>query len=357
MQRSTEKIKPRLSTQMKDKSKKKDIEYENDGPYEGDFGNVISTGSTLLDLAISGSRVRGGGLPGGIVVEASGPSQSGKTALLTEIAGQIERKGGDSQFNDPEARLDEEFARLFGMKLEKKNYHRPDTVTELFSNIIAWQPKPTKENAVNAIFGDSLAALSTNIEMGEDEGDKMGMRRAKEFSEGLRKTCRLIKQRNLLLVCSNQIRINVDAGKYGQKYNTPGGEAFKFYSTVRLRFNTPSKIKDEKSISGKKVEKVIGMETEIEVIKTCDTPFRKANLVIIYGYGIDDIRANLQYIKTFKGYSQYFLGGNALDKSMEEAIKIVEDDIDLVKELREETIDLWEEIEEKFKTTRKKIRI
>jgi RecA/RadA recombinase len=100
--------------------------------YDGDFGTVISTGSTLLDLAISGGRIRGGGLPGGILVEVFGPSGSGKTVLLSEIAGAVQRQGGSIMFKDPEARLNPQFAKLFGLELKEGDYSNPDTVNEVF---------------------------------------------------------------------------------------------------------------------------------------------------------------------------------------------------------------------------------
>jgi RecA/RadA recombinase len=336
-----------LSSQMKKKVEKP---VEKEEVFTGNFKTVISTGSTLGDLAISGKRIRGGGLPGGIFVEAFGPSQSGKTAFLSSIAGKIEEKKGENQFNDPEARLDEEFTRIFGMHIPKKNYHQPDTVTQLFENIRNWDV--TDLNVVNGIFGDSLTALSTQMEMENDDGDKMGGRRAKEFSEGLRKTCRILKQNNYLFVASNQIRMNMDANKYSPKFRTSGGEAIKFYASVRLKFNNPKKITETHSFNKKDIEKVIGIETEIEVIKTVDDPFRTFPLIIIYGYGIDDIRANLQYLKKYRATTVYCLGEHKLSNDMDEAIRIVEDS-NAENDLREEVINLWGEIEEKFVQERK----
>jgi len=345
-----------LSDQIKNHVKNGKEEKEEE--LKGNFDTVISSGSTLLDLAISGKRVRGGGFPGGVLVEGFGPSQSGKTALLSEIAGNIERQKGENQFHDPEARLDEEFARIFGMHIPKKNYFRPDTVTELFKQARAWEPEnDSKFSIINGIFADSLAALSTEMEMGNEDGDKMGMRRAKEFSEELRKFCRIIKQKNYLMICSNQIRINTDANKYSPKYTTPGGEAVKFYASIRLKFNNPKKITEELTFKGKKIEKVIGIETEIEVVKSVDEPYRTAPLIIIYGYGIDDIRANLQYIKKYTGSSIYTLNGENLNVSMEKSIQMIEKDPKLITELKNEVIDLWELIDSKFDSNRKKIRL
>lgn len=337
-----------LSTQMKKKVISKQSEKKE---YDGNFGTVISTGSTLLDLAISGGRVRGGGLPGGILVEAFGPSGSGKTVLLSEIAGAVQRQGGEIMFHDPEARLNKQFAAIFGVVIEDKNYSTPDKVPQVFKAVRAWEPVPAKK--INGVFADSLAALSTTMEMENDEGDKMGMRRAKEFSEELRKTCRIITDKNYLMVCSNQVRVNMDAGPYGQKYTTPGGESIGFYASLRLRFNRAEKIKLKRKIVGKEESRVIGVETQIEVFKSSIwKPFHVAPVTILFDYGIDDLRQNLQFIKDHTTNKVYTCGGKELSNSMEESIKIIEED-GLEKELKEETIDLWEEIENKFTQERK----
>ncbi len=325
--------------------------------YDGDFGTIISTGSTLLDLAISGSRVRGGGLPGGILVEIFGPSGSGKTVFLSEIGGRIQKQGGDIMFHDPEARLNKQFANMFDLTVSDENYKQSNTVTEVFKDIRAWEPAKTKKKVIHGILADSLAALSTDTEMEKEEGDKMGMRRAKEFSEELRKTCRLITQNNYLMVCSNQVRVNTDAGPYGQKYTTPGGEAVGFYASVRLRTLKPEKLKKKVSIKGKEVTKVTGIQVQIEVFKnSVAKPYGIAPITILFDYGIDDIRENLQYIKDFKKTAVYCVGDLTLDKSIEESIKMVERDPKLIDDLREEVIDLWEEIETKFESNRKKLR-
>ena len=175
----------KLSTQMKRKAAKPVDNTDYVAP-PGDAAYVTSTGSTLLDLAISGTRIRGGGIPAGILVEIFGPSSSGKTVLLCEIAGYVQKKG-EVMFNDPEGRLNKQFASIFGLRIKDKNYAQPDTVPEIFKAVRDWKPG----DGHHGIFADSLAALSTDLEMGK-EGDKMGMRRPKEFSEELRKTCRML---------------------------------------------------------------------------------------------------------------------------------------------------------------------
>ncbi len=325
---------------------------KNHKKYDGNFGTVISTGSTLLNLAISGGRVRGGGLPGGILVEAFGPNSSGKTVLLSEIAGDIQRKGGDTRFDDPEARLNKPFARMFGFDITKENYNRPNTINEVFNGVRNWKPEG-KKGAIHGALADSTAALSTEMEMEKAEGDKMGMKRAKDFSEQLRKTCRIIAKRNYLMVCSNQIRINTDPMSY-QKYNTPGGEAFAFYSSLRLKFNKPEKIKGPKIKVGKKIiEKAIGVKVEIEIAKSSIwKPYRTAPVYIIFDYGIDDIRANLQFIKDHTNNKAYYVNEQRLDKSLTVAIRKVERG-DLEEELREQVIELWEKIECRYASERK----
>lgn len=333
-------IKEKVNNPVKDKKKQ-----------DGNMELMISTGSTLLDLAISGTRVRGGGIPAGILVEIFGPSGCGKSVMLSEIAGDVQRKGGNVQFHDPEARLNKAFAKIFDLDTDTIDYDTPDTVTEVFEAVRKWKPENTKK--VNGIFTDSLAALSTNMEMDNDDGDKMGMRRAKEFSEGLRKVARMLTKNNLLMVCSNQVRTNTDAGMYGPKTTTPGGVAIGFYSSLRLQARNPEKIKVKKNISGKEVYRVIGVKTTFEVFKSSiDKPYRSAEVSIIFSYGIDNIRDSLQFIKDHTKNKVYCLGDRELSNEMNKAIAIVEEE-GLENDLREEVIELWEDIENKFEIERK----
>jgi recombination protein RecA len=189
--------------------------------------------------------------------------------------------------------------------------------------------------------------------MENKEGDKMGMRRAKEFSEELRKTCRILKQKNYLMVCSNQVRVNMDAGPYGQKYVSPGGEAVGFYSSVRLRATKPEKIQSKVKVVGKEIKRPIGVRVEYEVFKSSVwKPYRTAPVTILFDYGIDDIRENLQFIKNYTKNTVYMVRDQKLDVSLEKSIAMVEDD-GLESVLKDEVIDLWEEIESKFDSERK----
>ena len=313
-----------------------------------DTPRLVSTGSTLLDLAISGGRYPEGGMPAGILVEVFGPSGCGKTVILCEIAGAVQRGGGEVMFRDPEARLNEQFAALFGFKVELADYSRPDTVPEVFGPVRSWQPK---SSAVNGIFADSLAALSTKMEM--EDADKMGMRRAKEFSEECRKTARVLSQRGFLMVCSNQVRMNVDGGPFSERYKTPGGEAIGFYSSLRLRCHSPVKTYRKIEVGGKEHRRVVGVQTMVEVYKSSVwEPFRSAPVHILYDYGIDDIRANLEYVKSIVSGTHYVLGeGQRLHTGLERSIRMVDEGgLDL--QLKGYVIQLWREMEDKFRVER-----
>ena len=309
--------------------------------------NMVSTGSTLLDLAISGGRIRGGGVPGGIMIELYGPSSSGKTAVLVELGVSVQAKKGEVKILDPEARLDKEYSRIYGLKLEKDNYERPDLVEEVFDILYTWSPENKK--VVNMCGCDSIAALSTELEM-SDGGDKRGQKKAKDLSTGCRKVARKIAKNNKIVVFTNQERDS----EYGK--TTPGGYAVGYFSSLRIRIARKTRITKEKTIHSKKVEKTIGIMSIATVIKsTVDDEHRTAPLYIIPKIGIDDVRANLQYIKDHSKNTKYL----AVDKEfqqMDAAINYIENN-DYEGELREMVIDLWEEIEEAFRPKRKKKKV
>jgi len=343
--------KPEKDTIAKQVKARVNAPKEKKAKFDGNTEVMISTGSTLLDLAISGGRVRGGGIPGGIMVEIFGPSGTGKTVLLCELGGYIQRAGGEVMFHDPEARMDENFAQIFELDTTKMEYRKPNTVTEMFGEMREWLPE---NKQINGVMADSLAALSTDMEMDEEEGDKMGMRRAKEFSEQLRKTARIITSSNMILACSNQLRETLNT--FGPKFKSPGGEAIGYYASLRLRTSLVPKgaklVKTEK-YKGKDIKQTYGIQIEIEVFKSSVwVPHRTAPVTIDFGYGIDDIRENLKYLKKINGTSVYCVGDTKLDKSLANSIDMVEDE-ELADVLREEVIDTWEEIEDLFHVERK----
>jgi protein RecA len=312
---------------------------------------VLSTGSIMLDLAISGGTTAEGGIPGGMFIEIFGPSGAGKTALLSELSASCQGKGGEVRFCDPEARLDKEYSRIYGVDVtERFDYHRPDTVSEMFIEQI-WPWAPKNPGVINMIAADSIASLSTDLEMDKDEGDKMGMRRAKEFSEGLRKTCRLIAHKQWLIAFSNQIRTGE-----GGKDVAPGGKAIEFYASLRLRVKPsfPSwQIKKKvKLSSGVEVEEVIGIKSTVYIAKSSvDKPYREAEISVVFGYGIDDVRDQLQWYKDMTKETSYNCLNGKTAAAMERAIAYIEEN-ELQRELKIRTIAMWREIQEKFKTVR-----
>ena len=377
---------------------------------DGNTETMISTGSTALDLAISGGRVRGGGLPGGILVEIYGPKGCGKTVLLCEIGGAVQRQGGEVLFGDPEARLNKQFAKIFDLDADTMDYRMPDKVPELFGAVRDWEPgtegalskadiKRMQKNAllqyieenslpinidlkkyhelkelkkdtkkaievyngklnkdtgiIHGILGDSLASLSTDLEMDTDDGDKMGMRRAKEFSEETRKTCRVITKKNYLMVCSNQLRSSGDTTGRGKQTATPGGFAIPYYSSVRIELFDPQKKADELTINGKTVKKTNKIQVNFYIEKnSCWKPYRTGSFTLMLDYGIDDIRDNLQYMKDYSSDKTYIVDGESF-KSIKDAIVYVEEN-DLEDALKNRVIDRWEEIEAMFKEDRKR---
>lgn len=360
-----------------------------------DWSMTASTGSTLLDKAISGARCRYGGLPGRCIVEISGPPGSGKTTLMAEIMGSIQRLGGKIKIKDPEARLDESYCRKMGVHLpmvphmvqdpktkkmvpdpdgtmvpDPEVYSQPDTVTEIMEDIIgpleahdgktrrnmgkAWTPDP---RVINGQGADSVAALSTRMEM--EQGDKMGQRRAKELSEGMRLISRNIHRYNILFVLTNQLRDNVDGGQWAPKKITPGGNAIPFYSSIRIALTITGKLrKDTKSDPYGKIVRA-------EIIKNSkDIEYRTATIYLIFGYGIDNIRANLQWLKDNGGFdepdpktgdikkaSSYRVGDKKY-VSLDLAVAAVEDQ-NLEQEIIEQVVDLWDRLEAEKRPQRK----
>lgn len=338
------------------------IKKEIDSPVEeakGLFDNgTVSTGSTLLDLEISGNRVKNGGIPGGIIVEIFGPSGAGKTSILAEICASAQARGGDYFVADPEARLDKEYAKIYGLNIDKTRYSRPDTVPEMFEKIWNWEPKPKKEGAICVFAGDSLAALSTSLEMGDE--DKMGMRRAKEFSEWMRKTCRKIANNNWLVVLTNQERESPTG------IVTPGGKSIPYYSSLRLRVSSQlinKYITSAKKIGDKSLEKKKGIRSKAQIKKSSiGDPFGEAPYSLIFNYGMDDLRENLQFLKDYtepeidektgkKKPVQYPCIDNTWG-TIDKAIEYIEEKgyEDQIKQL---VIEKWHEIQDSFKTERK----
>ncbi len=344
------KSKSNLENSMTKRISKTPTSIENKKEYEGNDDLMVNTGSTLLNLAISGGRKRGGGLPIGIMVVAYGPSGTGKTVLACELAGELRRMGWNVNYKDAEGRLNKTFAKIFSLNLDEITYSKPDIIPEVFKELC--NPK-TKHDTPTGYIVDSLAALSTSLEMDNEDGDKMGGRRAKEFGMYLRKSKQIISKNNMLLFCTNQIRENMDSGTWGKKDVNPGGKAIEFYPSLILKFTSFKNITNEITFKGKTIKRVVGIEGEIEVSKSSVwKPYRKAPISIYFDYGIDDIRENLKFVKKYTGNTMYQVNDLKLHSSIEKSIQMVENN-DLEDDLKNQVIDLWMDIENKFEVERK----
>ena len=153
------------------------------------------------------------------------------------------------------------------------------------------------------------------------------------------------------MVCSNQIRQTLN--QFGPKYKSTGGEAMSFYSSLRLKTEMINKIKVEKTMAGKDVSRIVGIRINVNVFgSSVWKPYRTVPVTVIFDYGIDDIKENLQFIKDYTKNTTYCLGNSNLSSEMNKSIQMVEE-AGLEMELKNEVIDLWEKIERKFDSNRK----
>ncbi len=292
----------------------------------------ISTGSLGLDYALGV-----GGLPKGRIIEIYGPESSGKTTLALHVIAEAQKKGGIAAFIDAEHAFDRFYAAKLGVDVENLLISQPDygeQALEIAENLI-------RSGAIDVIVVDSVAALTPKSELEGEMGDsKMGLQ-ARLMSQAMRKLTATINKTGCICIFINQLREKLGV-LFGNPETTTGGNALKFYSSVRLDIRKVSQIKDGENVTGSRVK--------VKVVKNkVAPPFRKAEFDILYGEGISrsgeiiDLGVEMGVIK--KSGSWFSYGDAKLAQGRDAAKRLIEDNPELSEELSQKIMEALEKAE------------
>ena len=281
---------------------------------------TVSTGSLGLDIALGV-----GGLPRGRVIEIYGPESSGKTTLTLQVIAEMQKTGGTCAFVDAEHALDPQYAQKLGVNLQDLLISQPDTgeqALEIVDSLV-------RSGAVDLIVIDSVAALTPKAEIEGDMGDSLPGLQARLMSQALRKLTATIKKANCMVIFINQIRMKIGV-MFGSPETTTGGNALKFYASVRIDIRRIGSIK--------RGDEVIGNETKVKVVKNkVAPPFKDATFDILYGEGIsrlgEIIDLGVQAKIVDKAGAWYSYSGEKIGQGRDNTREFLRENPDLAREI------------------------
>jgi recombination protein RecA len=281
---------------------------------------AISTGSLGIDIALGI-----GGLPTGRIVEVYGPESSGKTTLTLQVIAEAQKQGKTCAFVDAEHALDPVYAQKLGVNIDDLLVSQPDTgeqALEICDMLV-------RSSAVDVVIVDSVAALTPKAEIEGDMGDShMGLQ-ARLMSQALRKLTGNIKRSNTLCIFINQIRMKIGV-MFGNPETTTGGNALKFYASVRIDIRRIGSVKEG--------DEVVGNETRVKVVKNkVAPPFKQAEFIIMYGEGISKqgelIDLGVKHKIVEKSGAWYSYNGNKVGQGKANSIKFLKDNPEIADEI------------------------